>query len=91
LFHSQGGTYNLAFIDLHWATSEHFINGQKLNMEAQLHHYNSWFQSYEEALEHEGGTMAVAVLMKVKFSLLMYQKFLYSLHKNNLIGRYCWW
>lgn len=54
-------------MDMHWATSEHTINDQKLNMEVQLHHYNSWFDTYEEALEHEGGTLAVAIIMKVTY------------------------
>jgi hypothetical protein len=54
-------------MDIHWGSSEHTINGQKLSGEVQLHHYNSWFDSYEEALQHKGGTLAVAILIEVSF------------------------
>jgi hypothetical protein len=55
----------LAFIDLHWTTSEHSIDNIKLHMEAQFHHFNTWFDSYEDAVEFNGGTVAVAVLFEV--------------------------
>ena len=39
-----------------------------MNMEVQLHHFNPWFESYDEALEHPGQTMAIAVLFEVYHS-----------------------
>ncbi len=62
----------MAFLDLHWATSEHSINALKVNMEAQLHHYNSWFDTYAEAVEHQGQTLALAVLFTV-FNIIVFR------------------
>jgi hypothetical protein len=56
----------LAFIDLHWSTTEHAIKDNKLNMEAQLHHFNSWFDTYEDAVANQGQTLAVAILFEVQ-------------------------
>ena len=60
------GNYTLAFLDLHWESSEHEVNGEKLQMEAQLHHYNPWFDSYEDAVEHPGQTLVLAILFQVR-------------------------
>ena len=63
----QSGNYSLAFVDLHWDSSEHEVGGRQFDMEAQFHHYNPWFDSYEDAVEHPGQTMVIAILFEVSF------------------------
>jgi hypothetical protein len=71
----KSGNYTLGFIDLHWATTEHAVEDKKLNMEAQLHHFNPWFDTYEDAVEHQGQTLAIAILFRVLLSVLSFQSF----------------
>lgn len=61
----QPGTYVLGFIDLHWNTSEHSIQGQKTVVEAQLHHFDLNYDSYEEASKVDGALLSIAVGFEV--------------------------
>ena len=64
----QNGEYVLAHIDLHWNSSEHDLSdytSQTAVLEAQLHHYDLRFDSYEQARHVQGATLAVAMLFEV--------------------------
>ena len=59
----------MSHIDLHWTTTEHAIDNIKLHMEVQFHHYNNWFDGYEDAIEHHGSTVAIAALFEVGMTI----------------------
>ena len=62
----QMGTYVLGFIDYHWNISEHYVLGKHGHLEAQLHHYDLSYGTYEEAVEVPGAVLSIALLFKVK-------------------------
>ena len=62
------GTYVLAFIDYHWNISEHYVLGKHGDLEAQLHHFDLSYGTYEEAAEVPGAVLSIALLFKVKKS-----------------------
>ena len=65
----QDGTFALAYIDLHWATSEHSVAGETTaDLEMQLHHFDLSFDSYENAVKVPGATISLSLLFKVNHS-----------------------
>ena len=69
LTYLQDGTFTLAYIDLHWATSEHNVIGQDpADLEMQLHHFDLSFDSYENAVKVPGATISLSLLFKVNHS-----------------------
>ena len=69
VFLYQMGTYVLGFIDYHWNISEHYVLGKHGDLEAQLHHYDLSYGTYEEAVEVPGAVLSIALLFKVKKGL----------------------
>ena len=63
-FFLQRGEYVLAHIDLHWNSSEHQVEGELYQVEAQLHHFDLRYDTYQQALEH-GATVSLALLLQV--------------------------
>ena len=65
----QDGIFALAYIDLHWATSEHSVAGETTaDLEMQLHHFDLSFDSYENAVKVPGATISLSLLFKVNHS-----------------------
>ena len=66
----QTGNYALGHIDLHWNTSEHLLSsedGAQTVMEAQLHHFDLRYDTYQQAREAgPGATLVLAVLFEVR-------------------------
>jgi len=63
---SLDGTFTLAYIDLHWATSEHNVAGQNpADLEMQLHHFDLSFDSFENAIKVPGATISLSLLFKI--------------------------
>ena len=60
-----GGKYTLAFVDFHWAISEHSINGIPGDLEAQFHHFDLKYDTYEHALAQSSGVTVMSVLFKI--------------------------
>ena len=61
----QTGSYILAHADLHWDSSEHFVNGKKWNLEIQMNHFDLSFDSFEEALNVPGATLSLGLFFAV--------------------------
>ena len=62
----QDGKFSLAYIDLHWATSEHTVEGQnQADLEMQLNHFDLSFDSFENAIKVPGATISLSLLFKV--------------------------
>lgn len=59
------GEWFLGYIDLHWGTSEHSIDGKRANMEAQFFHFHEKIFHIDEAAQAENGILALAVLSEV--------------------------
>ena len=61
----QTKDYFLGAIDLHWGSSEHAIEGVKGNAELQLHHFDPYYFSFEEALDAEAAVISISMVLKV--------------------------
>jgi len=54
----------LAFLEWHWGSSEHALNGRRESAELQLYHYDPYHASIEEALQ-DGSVLALSILFQV--------------------------
>ena len=59
------GRYVLGFIDFHWNISEHYVLGKPADVEAQLHHFDLSYDTYEEAAKVPGALLSIAILFQV--------------------------
>eukprot|EP00095_Tigriopus_kingsejongensis_P001371 maker-scaffold1253_size52701-snap-gene-0.10 protein:Tk01371 transcript:maker-scaffold1253_size52701-snap-gene-0.10-mRNA-1 annotation:"carbonic anhydrase 9-like" len=57
-------TYGLGSIDLHWGASEHTLEGQSYDVEAQFNYFDWNLSHPEDAVTKEGGVLSLAVLFQ---------------------------
>ncbi|XP_037274963.2 carbonic anhydrase 15 isoform X2 [Rhipicephalus microplus] len=65
------GVYKFKQLHFHWGDkstqgSEHRVDGKSFAMEMHLVHFNTLYDSTEEAYEHPDGLLVVAVLFKIE-------------------------
>ena len=64
----MSGRFTLSHIDLHWSRSEHRVKGLRGDLEMQLNHFDLSFEDYDQASQNPGATIALSLILEVKWS-----------------------